>query len=195
MGLWLMGGGEVTFPVAIRGRDDGAEIEWGSPSDPAHSLRAASGGSGGSSKSMVCVTRDVTHTLTAEGSDASEDGTGRATPIVPAFIHENQRGEVRMIDKSNSLTTGGGKPGQGYPATLNDFGVRRLSPVECERLQGFPDNWTATGITDDGTEVAISDSQRYRQLGNSVAIPVVEWIARRLVAVDKELNEPQRDNG
>lgn len=51
-------------------------------------------------------------------------------------------------------------------------GVRRLTPVECERLQGFPDNWTANQ----------ADSTRYRQLGNAVAVPVVEWIARRLVA-------------
>ncbi len=50
-------------------------------------------------------------------------------------------------------------------------GVRRLTPVECERLQGFPDGWT------DGQ----ADSARYRQLGNAVAVPVVEWIARRIV--------------
>jgi DNA (cytosine-5)-methyltransferase 1 len=50
-------------------------------------------------------------------------------------------------------------------------GIRRLTPLECERLQGFPDGWT------DGQ----SDSIRYRQLGNAVAVPVVEWIARRIV--------------
>ena len=50
--------------------------------------------------------------------------------------------------------------------------VRRLTPTECERLQGFPDGWT------DGQ----SDSVRYRQLGNAVAVPVVEWISRKLVA-------------
>jgi DNA (cytosine-5)-methyltransferase 1 len=49
--------------------------------------------------------------------------------------------------------------------------VRRLTPTECERLQGFPDGWTALE----------SDSARYRMLGNAVAVPVVEWIARRLV--------------
>ena len=44
--------------------------------------------------------------------------------------------------------------------------VRRLTPIECERLQGFPDDWTA----------GQSDSQRYKQMGNAVAVPVVEWI-------------------
>jgi DNA (cytosine-5)-methyltransferase 1 len=51
--------------------------------------------------------------------------------------------------------------------------VRRLTPLECERLQGFPDNWTE-GQT---------DGHRYKQLGNAVAVPVVQWIIERLVKV------------
>jgi DNA (cytosine-5)-methyltransferase 1 len=50
--------------------------------------------------------------------------------------------------------------------------VRRLTPMECERLQGFPDGWT------DGQ----ADSNRYKQMGNAVAVPVVEWIISRMVA-------------
>ncbi len=50
--------------------------------------------------------------------------------------------------------------------------VRRLTPLECERLQGFPDGWTDTPGN--------ADSQRYRQMGNAVAVPVVEWIMRRI---------------
>lgn len=60
-------------------------------------------------------------------------------------------------------------------------GVRRLMPVECERLQGFPDGWT---------DVA-TDSARYRMLGNAVAVPVVEWIATRLVEVDERVESGQ----
>jgi DNA (cytosine-5)-methyltransferase 1 len=60
--------------------------------------------------------------------------------------------------------------------------VRRLTPVECERLQGFPDDWTRVV----GRKVQ-SDSARYKQMGNSLAVPVVEWIARRLVQVDASL--------
>lgn len=55
--------------------------------------------------------------------------------------------------------------------------VRRLTERECERLQGYDDDWTA----------GQSGSARYRQLGNSVAVPVVEWIARRMVAVDDQI--------
>lgn len=54
--------------------------------------------------------------------------------------------------------------------------VRRLTPRECERLQGFPDNWTRW--TADGKEQ--SDSARYRQLGNAVAVPVIGWLMRRI---------------
>ena len=49
--------------------------------------------------------------------------------------------------------------------------VRRLTPTECERLQGFPDNWTA----------GQADSNRYKQMGNAVAVPVVQWIINGLV--------------
>ena len=61
-------------------------------------------------------------------------------------------------------------------------GVRRLTPLECERLQGIPDGWT------DG----ISDSHRYRMLGNAVAVPVAEWIGHRLVLVDSWGREVER---
>jgi site-specific DNA-cytosine methylase len=54
-----------------------------------------------------------------------------------AFM-ENQRSELRVSETAN-LTVGGGKPGQGYPAALQGSAVRRLTPRECERLQGFPE--------------------------------------------------------
>lgn len=68
------------------------------------------------------------------------------------------------------------KNGKRYDAESETFvnnrqGVRRLMPIECERLQGFPDNWT-TGF---------SDSARYRMLGNAVSVPVTEWLAKRIL--------------
>jgi DNA (cytosine-5)-methyltransferase 1 len=61
---------------------------------------------------------------------------------------------------------------QQAPAVATEQTVRRLTPVECERLQGFPDDWTS----------GQADSNRYKQMGNAVAVPVVEWIVGRLVA-------------
>lgn len=152
---------------------------------------------------VVCATGTRTHALTAEGHDASEDGTGRGTPVVA--IAQNQRGEIALSRTMSALSTGGGKPGQGYPliaATLtagtsrpgvsapgrrqeDDFNlvafhltqVRRLTPLECERLQGAPDGWT----------VGQSDSARYKQIGNSVAEPVFNWVASRLAEVDASI--------
>lgn len=230
---------------------------------------------------------DVAHSLRGEGFDASEDGTGRGTPLVPvtagtlkannggggwsnsvdhaaagymvpvaiqeravcqnqdagtdgagfradgmaytleartvpqavAFA-QNQRGEVLCKDIMDSLKVGGGKPGQGYPAvgcfkrgqgsaagtigydenlspTLNaaDSGsnrtptfmtgmqVRRLTPRECERLQGFPDDYTLVPFC--GKPAA--DGNRYKALGNSMAVPVMRWIGECINMVEKEI--------
>jgi DNA (cytosine-5)-methyltransferase 1 len=62
--------------------------------------------------------------------------------------------------------------------------VRRLTPLECERLMGWPDDWTRRGA--DGKE--ISDTHRYRMIGNGVVAPVAEWIGHRLVAVDRAIS-------
>jgi DNA (cytosine-5)-methyltransferase 1 len=55
--------------------------------------------------------------------------------------------------------------------------VRRLTPVECERLQGFPDQWTE----------GQADTHRYKQMGNAVAVPCVEWIVERLVKTNANI--------
>jgi DNA (cytosine-5)-methyltransferase 1 len=80
---------------------------------------------------------------------------------------------VRSGDYSGTLGADGNPDAIAYAS-----GVRRLTPVECERLQGFPDGWTE----------GQSDSMRYRQLGNAIAVPVVEWIGRRMVEVHAKDN-------
>jgi DNA (cytosine-5)-methyltransferase 1 len=121
---------------------------------------------------VVSATGDVTHALTSEGADASEDGTGRGTPIITF-------GHVNGIDIQPSTTTTTIRAGHdAMPSIATETTVRRLTPRECERLQGFPDDWT---LTSNGKPQA--DSARYRQMGNAVAVPCVEWIARRIVGV------------
>lgn len=93
-------------------------------------------------------------------------------PAVAYSVHENQLSDVRLQEElAYTMTTGGGKPGQGYPTVLTNTIVRRLTPTECERLQGYPDNWTA----------GESDAARYKALGNSVAIPCVAYIMNGIV--------------
>lgn len=78
---------------------------------------------------------------------------------------------------------GGGPRGSGTIGTEQAGTVRRLSPRECERLQGYPDDWTLMPKT--ATAKEASDSARYRELGNSVAVPVLSWIAWRVAAYER----------
>lgn len=98
----------------------------------------------------------------------------RVDPETHAFIlwePRSQDGVPRFHDEvSPPLNTAQG--GQRQPMV----GVRRLTPLECERLQGFPDNWTRP----------VSDAQRYKQLGNAVCVPVAEWIFRRIVDAEED---------
>lgn len=103
----------VAYPLAVRGRTDGAEMEMGEP-DIYNALRA---GDGGSSRQNAILTPELV--------------------------------------------------------------VRRLTPVECERLMGWPDDWSKWAA--DGRVIA--DSHRYRMCGNGVVAPLAEWIGRRMVTV------------
>ena len=105
-------------------------------------------------------------------------------PQAVAF-HEGQNGTLSLPGGDGSIvnasTTGGGKPGQGCPTIFEPWRVRRLMPVECERLQGFPDGFT--DIPWRGKDHA-PDGRRYKALGNSMAVNVMEWIGRRIALVD-----------
>lgn len=64
-------------------------------------------------------------------------------------------------------------------AVVGGFRVRRLTPTECERLQGFPVHWTE----------GQADSHRYRQMGNAVTVPVAQWIARQILQIQPESSQ------
>ena len=94
--------------------------------------------------------------------------TNNNSPVI-AFDAYNHT----ISDTNQTLRTGSDLDKMG--TVLASSVVRRLTPVECERLQGFPDNWT------DGQ----ADSNRYKQMGNAVAVPVVQWIINRMVEAIK----------
>ena len=71
--------------------------------------------------------------------------------------------------------------GKAVLTSMHERRIRRLTPPECERLQGFPDGWTEKGIDIKGNCVAISDTQRYRCLGNAVTTTVITAIAKKLL--------------
>lgn len=83
------------------------------------------------------------------------------------------------------LRASGGDHGNGSEnLTANAGAVRRLTPLECERLQGFPDGWTDIGEWTDskGKRHKDSDAPRYKALGNSIALPFWFWLLRRISA-------------
>lgn len=131
---------------------------------------------------------EIAPTLRSMGHDGSHANAGGQVAVA---FHENQRAEVTTSDTAGSLKIGGGKPGQGYPATFNGSTVRRLTPRECERLQGFPDDFTLIpwrkGMAPDGP--------RYKAIGNSMAVPVMAWIGRRIAFVETLRNNHHFNKG
>jgi DNA (cytosine-5)-methyltransferase 1 len=100
-----------------------------------------------------------------------------------------------MHDQQAILTTVGALCARDYKGVGNQYVaegkvipqnaiVRRLTPLECERLQGYPDGWTDIGewIDSKGKKHKDADSPRYKALGNSIALPFWQWMARRICA-------------
>jgi DNA (cytosine-5)-methyltransferase 1 len=96
-------------------------------------------------------------------------------------LGEEQNATENFFGTLKARTEGGGFEGS---VMLPNHAVRRLLPVECERLQGFPDGWTQHGRRADGTVYQQSDSQRYKQLGNSMAVNVMRWLGERIQMIE-----------
>jgi DNA (cytosine-5)-methyltransferase 1 len=169
----------------------------------------------------------IAHSLRGEGFDASEEGTGSGTPIIPIDMRQASRGATMTNNRAEGSSggapgTGIGEPGDPAPTvstshvsaiafdmrgreggaqmegpheTVNiraghggasrsfivSSAVRRLTPRECERLQGFPDDFTLVPYR--GRTMA--DGPRYKMLGNSMAVPVLRWIGERIAMVER----------
>jgi DNA (cytosine-5)-methyltransferase 1 len=95
--------------------------------------------------------------------------------LTPNRAEKRQNGRRFKEDGEPSFTL----TGQDIHGVFNGTRIRRLTPIECERLQSFPDNWTKYGVMD-GKVVEISDSQRYKCLGNAVTTNVITEIVKRL---------------
>jgi len=184
-----------------------------STGDIAHCLNA-----GGMGRIDYETETMVAHSLKADGFDASEDGTGRGTPIVPVvaasltrgaesagkggYAGRRQEDDVNIIaiqERAVCENPSAGPDGAGIrtdgaaytleartvpqavaaPYTLQGWAVRRLMPVECERLQGFPDGYTDIQIRNKPA----ADGPRYKALGNSMAVNAMRWLGRRIELV------------
>jgi DNA (cytosine-5)-methyltransferase 1 len=163
-------------------------------------IRAAGGDLGGgsetlwvsqtiafSSKQQSMKTSDnVANTLGANDYKEPQAVAYDSTVTAPLNTQLGLRGP----DVSNSLREGVGIGNVGDPAftlqashghgVITPSQVRRLTPIECERLQGFPDNYTDIRLNDKQTP----DGPRYKAMGNSMAVPVMNWIGRRIQMVE-----------
>jgi len=135
---------------------------------------------------------EVSYTIDAsyqKGTNMLEKSRRQVVRFPLKFINRNQK----KIQGNHSYTVDTANTGgvairvpeatkKGYTTTpvIEALRIRRLTPKECERLQGFPDNWTQYGIID-GKKVVMSDTQRYKMMGNAVTVNVVRDVITALL--------------
>jgi DNA (cytosine-5)-methyltransferase 1 len=117
-------------------------------------------------------------TVIGRSDEAGPQGKGYADDGEVMFTLDRVSSHAVAFDTFNQTVSDTSQTIKAHSANNETIGtvfqtstVRRLTPTECERLQGFPDGWT------DGQ----ADSHRYKQMGNAVAVPVVEWIINRII--------------
>lgn len=175
----LESGGFQAVAFNLRGRDGGALPEISG----AASLRAAAGGSSNSyiafsSKDHGADATEIAPTLRGMGHNGSHANGGGQAAV--AWTQEL----TASTDMAGTLQRGG-EGGRADGVMTSQMAVRRLTPRECERLQGFPDDYT---LVEYRGKLA-ADGPRYKALGNSMAVPVMRWIGQRIAAVDAILRE------
>ncbi len=128
---------------------------------------------------------------TANAGDAAAAGENispslrAADPMAVAFA-QNSRDEVREMPHAGALAA---QPGVKQATHVREgLSVRRLTPTECERLQGFPDNFTQIPYRNKPAEKC-PDGPRYKALGNSMAVPVMRWIGERIQHIEEMMGD------
>lgn len=129
-----------------------------------HSLKGAEGGY---SKNFAILRLDDNESI----EHRLYDSEGLAPSLPTGATGGN------LIPKiANTVTDGWLMDTSHHAHPMNQYRIRRLTPVECERLQGFPDNWTA----------GVSDTQRYKMMGNAVTVNVIQAIGEKILEVESQ---------
>ena len=138
----------------------------------ADSLRCRRPGEGG-------IAGDDTHLVAPQVSPAlNTQSGGHHAPDTKAYVVQTAQTITRSWHRSNGASAGSN---HGLINPVHHAqGVRRLTPRECERLQGFPDDWTL--VPHNGKPAA--DGPRYEAIGNSMAVPVMRWLGQRIQLVE-----------
>jgi site-specific DNA-cytosine methylase len=127
-----------------------------------------------SAAKLHAIPTDISHAISVTEHERSTDrGTRIVEPVsAPTLTASN---DPSRSPQSTEITQ--------QVAAVHEAAsvVRRLTPVECCRLQGFPDDWNSEGIDAKGKRFSMADAPRYRQLGNAVTVNVANWLANNLV--------------
>lgn len=122
-------------------------------------------------------------------SAAAGTGGGNVPMVLqPILLESNQNHATIQTNGISTALPASMGMGGGYVPMITDNNinavVRRLTPMECERLQGYPDHWTDIGEWTDskGKLHKDADGPRYKALGNSIALPFWEWMAKRMMS-------------
>ena len=129
------------------------------------------------------ATSDLSPTIRAGNHDKSHANSGQPPAIAYAFKAGQgaKAGGIGYAEEQSPTLTSASSGTNLAPAVMHGIAVRRLTPIECERLQGFPDNHTLIGWR--GKDAAeCPDGPRYKAIGNSMAVPVMRWIGERIAA-------------
>ena len=129
----------------------------------------------------------VAPTVTSSGPPYSRTGNERveAEALAISFQPGNLRRDAGADPSTTTTTTLKASAGDQTPhVAIPPMAVRRLTPVECERLQGFPDNWSRIPWKGKPEEDC-PDGPRYKACGNSMAVPVMRWIGERIAQADQ----------
>lgn len=129
------------------------------------------------------ATSELSPTIRAGNHDKSHANSGQPPAIAYAFKAGQgaKAGGIGYAEEQSPTLTSASSGTNLAPAVMHGVAVRRLTPIECERLQGFPDNHTLIGWRGkDANECP--DGPRYKAIGNSMAVPVMRWIGERIAA-------------
>lgn len=129
------------------------------------------------------ATSDLSPTIRAGNHDKSHANSGQPPAIAYAFKAGQgaKAGGIGYAEEQSPTLTSASSGTNLAPAVMHGVAVRRLTPVECERLQGFPDNHTMISWRGKDADEC-PDGPRYKAIGNSMAVPVMRWIGKRIAA-------------
>lgn len=123
------------------------------------------------------------------------DRAAEESRLVLCFGGNNTSGPIDVAAACNAkggtgrLDFEAGETCDSRPCVVTQLAVRRLMPVETERLMGWPDNHTAWGVDENGNRVEMSDSARYRMCGNGIVSSVASWLGHRIIDVSRNANK------